>query len=260
MELEQKLRNIKNERGVSLYDHILNIIGKIFLDGDSSPYENFERISVEIRNKDHFLGFSPAIENLIREEGQSFADIITKVRHFFKIDIPQPPEILSDETKNRKEDEEPLPINIFTNVIEQESISKKCGVSFGEDNALYIQNALKMFSATRGAQKCSFWGEISGTKHDYYIIESPTSTSNSVTEDNEEARKDHIDEQNGIGINFKYYFVSTDLLSNKWEELPAISARQMRQAKAIRHLFTGDLKRKIITSPEFDGEERHYVT
>jgi hypothetical protein len=259
MYLEEKLRSVKNDCGVNLYDHILNIIGKVMLDQERSPYENFERISVEIKKKDNFLGFSPTLDNLIREEGSEFEEVISKMRKFLKIQIPVVEEVVDEENRQQKEPEEEIAVTLFSNVIEQETISRKCGVSIGEDTAFYIQNTLRLFSASRGGQKCSFWGKITGVMNDYFIFESPTSTSHSVTEDTEESRKDMVDEHNGIGVNLKYYFVTTDLISNKWEELPAISARQLRQAKELRYLFTGDLKRKIISSPEFDGEERHFV-
>ena len=261
MELEEKLKTIKNDSGVNLYDHILNIIGKVLLDQERSPYENFERLSVEIKKKDNFLGFSPTVDNLIREEGNEFEEIITKMRKFLKIPIPVIEEIVEDDENRipKEPEEEQTAITIFSNVIDQDTITKKCGVSLGEDNAFYIQNTLKMFSSTRGGQKCTFWGKITTMQNDYYIIESPTSTSHSVTEDTEESRKDIVDEQNGIGVNLKYYFVTTNLISNKWEELPAISARQLRQSRNLRYLFTGDLKKKIISAPEFDGEERHFV-
>ena len=261
MELEEKLRTIKSDCGTNLYDHILNIIGKVLLDQEHSPYENFERLSLEIKTKNTFLGFSPAIENLILEEGREFTEVIEKMRRILNIEIPLAQEIRdSDENEVPKEQEEDLQaVTIFSNVPNQEAITKKCGVSLGEDTAFFIQNALKKFSSSRGGQKCTFWGKISTMSNDYFIIESPTSTAKSVTEDTEEARKDIVDEQNGIGVNLKYYFVTSSLGSNNWEELPAISARQLRQAKTLRYLFSGDLNQKIVSTPEFDGEERHFV-
>jgi len=262
MELEEKLRTIKNDSGINLYDHILNIIGKVMLDHERNPYENFERLSVEIKKKENFLGFTPSVDNLIREEGNEFADVIANMRKFLKIPIQETVETFDEEGNPIKlpQEEEPTAVTVFSNIIEQEPIMRKCGISFGEDNAFLIQNALKMFSISRGGQKCTFWGKVTTVSNDYYIIESPTSSSQSITEEEEEARKANLDEHNGIGVNLKYYFVTSDLTSNIWEELPAISAKQLRQARLLRYLFTGNLKAKIISAPEFDGEERHFVT
>lgn len=258
MDLEERLRSIRNEAGLSVYDHIMNIIGKILLTQESQPYERFEQLSVEVRSQNHYLGFSPEVHDLIREEGKNFTGLVESMRRFLKLQTTKPADDTNEDGKPSKEDESPQ-LNIFSNVIEQESISSRCGVSVGETKAFLIQNALKAFSALRGGQKCSFWGIIHAAKCEYYIFESPTATSHSVTEDTEESRKDTVDEHNGIGINLKYYFVMTNLLSEKWEELPAISAKQLRQARALRYIFTGDLRRPIIASPEFAGEERHYV-
>ena len=249
MDLEEKLRAIRNERGVTLYDHLLNVMGKIMLDQQKNPYTDFERISAELKDSDVFLGYSDSIESLIRENGEDLKSKILDLRRFLKLDQP----VQNDENDDEPKQEEEPPANVITNLLAQEKISRRCGISLGEEECYLIQNALKLFSAARNALKCSFWGKILGHQASYYVVEVP----NPEKPDGDEVTG--IDEAYGTGINSKAYFVTTEILSNNWVELPVISAKQMRQAREITYFFSGDLKKRIIMSPEFDGEERHYV-
>lgn len=255
MELEEKLRSIKNEKGINLYDHLLNVIGKIILDKSPDPYTNFERISANMKNEDVFLGYSDQITNLIREDGIEMKEKVEQIRKFLKIDKNLKEKDNEDDAPKKEEEE--LPSNVSSNVVAQEKMARKCGVSLGEEDSYLILNALKNFSETRNAMKVSFWGKIMGLKNDYFIIESPAQDKAEKIEGKEEEVP--VDEPTGTGINSKSYFVSTDILSNQWEELPVISAKQLRQARSLRYYFSGVLRKKIIASPEFNGEERHYV-
>ena len=54
------------------------------------------------------------------------------------------------------------------------------------------------------------------------------------------------------------YFVTNSTLG-EWTKLPDIAPSQLRAARLIRVLFTGDLERKIFTNPFFEGKEKHYL-
>ena len=54
--------------------------------------------------------------------------------------------------------------------------------------------------------------------------------------------------------------VSNDIFNeDSWVELPIITAKQMRQARGIYYIFTGNLEHQIVSSPVFKGLEKHYV-
>lgn len=55
------------------------------------------------------------------------------------------------------------------------------------------------------------------------------------------------------------YWVTTDLLSNEWKELPLISPDHLRTSRRIKYLFTGDLERVVCTNPFFNGKEAHLL-
>lgn len=251
MDLEEKLRSIRNNRGVNLYDHLMNVLGKILLEKEGDPYANFERISAGLKDRDVYLGSTDAVGTLIRENGADLDAEIKKLRAFLKIE-PKPEPVDKEEEAPPKEDEPPT--NVLSNIIVQERITRKCGVSIGEEDAFLLATALKQFSGSKNAVKCTFWGKVTGHNVDYWVVECPPGEK----QEGDEAIV--TDEPVGQGVNSKSYWVTTDLLAGGWVELPPVSAKQIRQARTLQYVFTGNLTRKIIASPEFDGEERHYVS
>jgi hypothetical protein len=60
------------------------------------------------------------------------------------------------------------------------------------------------------------------------------------------------------GVNKNVYFVTNDL-TGEWTELPDVRPSYLRIARNISYLFTGNLNRKIITNPHFDGLEKDFL-
>jgi radial spoke head protein 4A len=48
-------------------------------------------------------------------------------------------------------------------------------------------------------------------------------------------------------------------LTGDWTELPDVKPSQIRAARKIRYVFTGDLTRKIVTNPHFPGDEKELL-
>ena len=65
-------------------------------------------------------------------------------------------------------------------------------------------------------------------------------------------------EARGTGVNKMNYWVTTDL-SDEWTELPLVLPQQIITARKIKYVFTGDLKKNILTNPKFNGTEAHLV-
>lgn len=55
------------------------------------------------------------------------------------------------------------------------------------------------------------------------------------------------------------YWVTTDLLSGDWKELPLVNPDQINISRKIKYLFTGNLEQDIITNPYFHGKEKHLL-
>jgi radial spoke head protein 4A len=60
-------------------------------------------------------------------------------------------------------------------------------------------------------------------------------------------------------VNKTNYWVTKEL-SGEWVELPVILPEQIKVARKIKYIFSGDLKRSILTNPKFNGTEAHLVT
>lgn len=257
MEFEEKWKSIRLDTGVTVYDHMMNIIGKAMIDKHENPYEDFELISNEMKLKGNLLNVVSDLNSLIREEGSNLTEHSDLLRNFFRLskkvelvktDEEETPEPVTEEILA------PMPLTDFQT---QEELSSRAGIGFGRQNVRLLQNAINIFSSKYNSNKCRFWGRISGLNADYYVIES--SVSIRTEGEGEKEGEAIVDEVSGTGINQTYYCVSTDILKNNWVELPAISAKQLRQARGIKRAFTGDLNQRIISDPMFEGEERHLV-
>ena len=63
----------------------------------------------------------------------------------------------------------------------------------------------------------------------------------------------------GYGANRSVYYVSTDLTSFDWVELPSVTPHQTNVSRRVKKYLTGDLNRNLLTYPEFPGTEQNYL-
>ena len=66
-------------------------------------------------------------------------------------------------------------------------------------------------------------------------------------------------EPRGTGINKLSYWVTNDILSNDWTELPLLYPHHIEVSRKIRYIFSGNLDAKVMTNPFFSGLEMHLV-
>lgn len=66
-------------------------------------------------------------------------------------------------------------------------------------------------------------------------------------------------EPRGTGINKLNYWVTNDILSGDWTELPLLEPHHIEVARKIRYLFTGNLDAKVVSNPFFFGQEKLLV-
>jgi Radial spokehead-like protein len=161
------------------------------------------------------------------------------------------------------------PIGYVADLMAEERMFRQVGVGFGEIETFLIFNSVKKFVSLKSASQAKFWGKITGSHKDYYIIEATVEGGG----EEEEITEPH--EAKGTGVNAKQYFVSTDskiyffyviltlfivLDPAGWTELPLLMPRHIIQSRKIKHAFTGILDQKINSSPAFKGTEKEYVT
>lgn len=117
---------------------------------------------------------------------------------------------------------------------------------------MLLQKALKGLAASAEAQNLRLWGKIKGTQKDYYIIEGVSNQGSGESED------PAMEPRGAEGINkFAYWVANTP--AGPFTVLPDLTADDMRAAKEIKVLFTGDLSRKIMTNPFYFKTEKEYL-
>ena len=87
---------------------------------------------------------------------------------------------------------------------------------------------------------------------DYYIAEG-TLEGGEAAEDAGEAF-----EPRGTGIN-KYVYWACNSPVGEWTQLPELKPQDIKEARGIKHSFTGNLNEKIFTNPFYFGTESLYL-
>ena len=102
-----------------------------------------------------------------------------------------------------------------------------------------------------GADAVRFAGKIFGTQNDYWVAMGRIPEA-------EENSKDPEVEPRGKGLNEIIFWV-TDNLLNDWIQLPDCRPIHVKQARQIKHVFSGNLNAEVDTNPAFSGKERHLL-
>jgi radial spoke head protein 4A len=55
------------------------------------------------------------------------------------------------------------------------------------------------------------------------------------------------------------YWVTNDLISGDWKELPVVTPTQLKISRRIKFIFSGDINKDIFTNPFFPGKEGHLL-
>lgn len=61
------------------------------------------------------------------------------------------------------------------------------------------------------------------------------------------------------GANYHVYWVTQNILSGPWHELPFVTPEQVRNSRLIKKILTGDLNRPVISSPPFGAVEKYLL-
>ena len=111
-------------------------------------------------------------------------------------------------------------------------------------------------SKESGAGFIRFFGKISGTERDYYVAEGTLDGGEEGGDGGDNKPADQ--EARGTGVNKFVYWV-TDSVLEKWTKLPDLTPSDIKAARQVKILMTGDLERSIFTNPYFFGKEKHYL-
>jgi radial spoke head protein 4A len=127
------------------------------------------------------------------------------------------------------------------------------GVSFGEYDTMLLQKSLKALIVKAGATSMRFWGKIKGTEKDYWVVEAVQEGGATEAVEGEEPF-----EARGTGVNQFAYWVTNSPI-DEWTQLNDIKPGQIRQARNIKVLLSGNLNQRIFTNPFYFEEEAIYL-
>ncbi|MCQ2821461.1 MAG: hypothetical protein MJ252_29735 [archaeon] len=245
-EIIEVLSSIKSKDGSSdLLSHLeaMNKI-KIELNDDKRYYDLFEDISCRLKSLGYYENeklHNEALHKFLGEFGENVKKSKKLLEKAVKVD--------GDEEKE---------VDSVTYIPDYHSLFKKiswCGVGLSERESFLLLNSLRNLAVDL-PEKLTFFGKIYGTQKDYYVAEATGVDPEEMPEGYEPPAGMEIRKEEGVNKNV--FFVTNDL-TEKWKPLPDITPDQLVASRNIRYNFTGDLERKIVTNPHFNGQEKHLL-
>lgn len=266
--------------GVSLYDHLAEMMTKILDERPENPCDIIENISKDVK----CARFQKKLDTL-RDEYEKLptfemAEIYKTL--FQKAGGGEG----TDQDLEEETPETPLP-----NVMETAYYFEQAGIGLSLEEYYHIFLALKHLVTTHPIQTCRFWGKILGIEANYIVAEvefregeeEEEAEEEEVVEeglkegsefkeeeDDEEEEKDEPPkpnykpppvipkEENRTGANKYTYFVCNEA-GKPWVRLPQVTPAHITNARKIRKFFTGKLDAPIVSYPPFPGNEANYL-
>nr|XP_060632196.1 radial spoke head protein 6 homolog A-like [Anolis sagrei ordinatus] len=266
--------------GVSLYDHLAEMLAKILDERPENPADIIENISKDVK----CARFQKKLDTLRDEyEKSPTYDLAEMYKTLFQKGGG------GDGTEQELEEE--LPETPLPNVMETAFYFEQAGVGLSLEEYYHIFLALKQLVATHPIQTCRFWGKILGIEANYIVAEVEFREGEEEEEAEEEElleeglkegsefREDEEDEdeekdeppkpnykpppvipkeEKGTGANKFTYFVCNEA-GKPWVKLPQVTPAQIVNARKIKKFFTGKLDAPVVSYPPFPGNETNYL-
>mmetsp|Transcript_11182 Transcript_11182/g.20236 ORF Transcript_11182/g.20236 Transcript_11182/m.20236 type:complete len:450 (-) Transcript_11182:338-1687(-) len=233
---------------VSVYEHLVNLISKLLDEKPAGPVDLLETSVLIKRTQFVAREASPLVPIPCLPDG-------TKCRAAIKLFGQQD---LSIDPETGEPIEAVAP-NEYTaeNFVAATNLFEAVGVGLGREEGYTISLTMKRLGedSRLGIQKIRFFGKIQGLYADYYIFETTLKTppDTPVLVEGEVPA-----EATGKGANQYVYFVC-NYLGGPVSQLPQLIPAQVKAARAIRCMFTGDLSARVSTFPLFPGNEANYL-
>ena len=239
--LTEEPRKRKENSEKIIYDeneHLRELIKEIVTTHQEDGYDNFEKISQFLREKntklDTFQFYNPKK--------------ITK--NYLFLTNHEKNEILS-QIKNSSNPVKLIP-NYMDDILSQAELLEWAGISFNDIEWYKIRTAAKKLLQENNCEYIRFFGKIFGIKSDYYIMQGlPKNYPMKNPQPHEETKGNE-------GIN-RYTFWVSDSPLEIWHELPDITAEQITISRRFKYYFTGDLNSKVKSFIYFPGKEMHLL-
>ncbi len=224
-----------------LYDnkeHLKELVKELITLHKEDGYENFEEISMFIREKNTKLDtFQYKLPSKV-------------VKKSFQ-HTPLEEKILMDFSLKKKNLAKTIP-NYMEDVLQQSKLFEWGGISFSDEEWYKIRMAMKKILIENDCEFLRFFGKIYGINSDYYIIQGLLKT---YPMKNPQV---HVESRGNEGINRFTFWVSNSILES-WYELPDITHEQIVTSRRFKYHLTGDLNSKVKSFVSFPGKEMHLL-
>lgn len=221
-------------KGEGVYDHLGKIINKVVTEKPQDAYGLVEVLSRMVKEP----AAAPAVEQT-PEEAAALAKFVKQLRKIDKAPV--------------EEDGAPVPLCAVSDFSSETSVMSWAGVGFGDVESYRISCALRALAfkeKDNGINKLRFWGKILGTQADYYVAEVEKGEGEAPDPEGPDADMEPL----GTGANKYAYYVTTDL-NAEWLLLPDVKPREIKAARQIKKMLSGNPKAAVVTHPHFAGKE-----
>ncbi|KAH0615889.1 hypothetical protein JD844_026492 [Phrynosoma platyrhinos] len=265
--------------GVSLYDHLAEMLAKILDERPENPADIIENISKDVK----CARFQKKL-NTLRDEYEKHPTF--ELAEMYKTLFQKGGGDGTEQEIEEEMTETPLP-----NVMETAFYFEQTGIGLSLEEYYHIFLALKQLVTTHPIQTCRFWGKILGTEANYIvaevefregeeeeeaeeeeIIEEGLKEGSEIREDEEDEDEEKDEppkpnykpppvipkEENRTGANKFTYFVCNEP-GKPWVRLPQVTPAQIVNARKIKKFFTGKLDAPVVSYPPFPGTETNYL-
>lgn len=244
---EAKSYFMTQKDGVSLYDHISDILLKILQERPDDSVGAFEQLSSIVKQERFMV---PSVEQLEDQEASSTSQKAARAAYVAAVAA------LSAHTKTAFLSEEeqdavtPSKPEVVNDIVAHSSTWKACGIDFGETETFKLALSMaKLAGSEDSISTVRFWGKLLGRKSDYLVVEA---TGVAPLEADEEAEEEEPEANEFV------YFVCSHA-GSEWTRLPGLVSSAVTTARQIKRFLTGDLSAPVASYPMFPGSEALYV-
>jgi hypothetical protein len=138
--------------------HIKELIKEICTSHKKDGYENFETISMFLREKFTKL-----------DNGFQYKNLIPEIKKTFKLTSIEE-EVLTNFSSKNDKTIKTIP-NFMEDIISQSKLLEWGGVSFSDEEWYKIRMSMKKILKENNCEFLRFFGKIYGIKNDYYILQ-----------------------------------------------------------------------------------------
>ena len=219
-------------------EHLKELVKEIVTLHKEDGYENFEEISMFVREKNTKLDtFQYKLPSKVVKKCFNHTPLEEKILTEFAL---------------KKKKETKTVNNYMEDLLQQSKLFEWGGISFSDEEWYKIRMAMKKILLDNDCEYLRFFGKIYGIKSDYYIIQGLLKT---YPMKNPQV---HVESRGNEGINRYTFWVSNSILES-WYELPEITHEQIVASRRFKYHLTGDLNAKVKSFVSFPGKEMHLL-